>query len=201
MKTGATCCRRWQDWTESKLAPSYASLRRCRRDSSISLGRPEGKATKGIVEDSEFFLSPPSDFNDPFDTRARVVWEGTPDELYVQAYFTALTHGKSYEEANAIGKKIAAKPPPDFQASYDNNANQFGITCFVRSSRLDEPRQHAAHSLLMWAHDADQHRGFCFQFHVLRSPAVFGAAVPTTYSDEFANYQLGSARQSRQDAF
>jgi hypothetical protein len=146
-------------------------------------GRPDGKATKGILEASEFFLSPPSAFNDPFDSRARVVWEGTEDDLFNQTYFTALRHGKSYEQAQAIATAMAAAAPPDLQAAYDESANQFGITCFVRSSQPPEPRAHAAHSLLMWAHYADEHRGFCFQFHAPQSAAVFGAAVPITYDD------------------
>jgi hypothetical protein len=76
-------------------------------------GRPDGKATKGILEASEFFLSPPSDFNDPFDSRARVVWEGTKDDLFNQTYFTALRHGKSYEQArhsDCNGCRATARP-------------------------------------------------------------------------------------------
>ena len=136
---------------------------------------------RGFLIDSRLWLSDHASFNDPFDMKADVVIEGTPEEI--EARFRSLLEFHGEGEAPEIQaeslKRIMALPPTEKDAIIQNvfraSAGQVGICSFG-----GDPR-----SILMWAHYAQNHEGICFQFSFAGDPRTFAWAQEVEYKDEY----------------
>jgi hypothetical protein len=142
---------------------------------------PEHRSLPGTILESTLWLSSPGKFNDPFDMRASLRWEGSVNELARHAYKTARKSGIKHSEALRIRSRNKARPP-DLQAAFDTIRAEFGVACLSRSRSA---AQHIARHPLLWSHYADRHQGVCLQFHVPSDPMVFTQAVRVDYSDDF----------------
>ena len=145
------------------------------------------KKARDLIVDSRLYLSAPSDFNDPYDFRARITVSN--DRAGLRAHFekSARRHldevGDPIPEVRGRNRKIetlvaramsklTSNPnavAEAFERARDNN----GVACFS-----GDPR-----GLLMWAHYAAGHTGICLQFDVTRDPGVLMISHRVTYRD------------------
>lgn len=134
---------------------------------------------KTLIVDSNFYLSSPSDFNDPFEFRFRVTRD--PDAAAVRK---RLRHWASTQPTwKSLANKKRETWISNMMASLPNvmddpktfERHRHGVTCLA-----SDPRD-----LLMWAHYADSHKGICVQFRTAFDPGIFAAAQPVDYCDDY----------------
>ncbi|PJZ76583.1 DUF2971 domain-containing protein [Leptospira neocaledonica] len=103
------------------------------------------------LSEGYFYLSAPEDFNDPFDSRTLIYYQGTIDEWTKLFMTKGLSKADASMRARSIGNRIIY-PDPEKKREFErlNHA----IVCFA-SSELNP---------LMWSHYADSHKGFCIKF-------------------------------------
>lgn len=148
---------------------------------------PNSPSLRGILVDSNLWLASVSSFNDPFDLRARVTFDG--DVLSQRKHLDdfAKRQGLRFKaRKDFVAKRMTrGVSSVEFQRSYDRLRRTFGVCCFAARPVGPHAPNGGARSILMWSHYADSHRGVCFQFHVPRSPGSLGMSLPVDYSEEF----------------
>lgn len=115
-----------------------------------------------LLVHNEIYFASPADFNDPFDSKARLSGRVT-DRKFRKYYLNLLTHKDPQlsEEARLAKTEsiICAgkhRDPSVYQRITENtqaDVNKRGVFC------LTEHRD----SMLMWSHYASSHSGFCVQ--------------------------------------
>ncbi|RHX83575.1 DUF2971 domain-containing protein [Leptospira stimsonii] len=111
-----------------------------------------------LILDNEFYFAKPSEFNDPFDSRTKTIYQGTFDDWYNWLRYTV---GEEEAKAEKLAKEFEHKYIDDSMlgdAKKDDNRNR--ILCLSKTPS----------NILMWAHYADQHKGFCLGFESIASP-------------------------------
>jgi len=146
------------------------------------------KQMRDLVVESALYLSAPSDFNDPYDFRARILVNENAE--HVRKHFEKsarrllnegedpIPHvlGKS-KKVDVLASRAMAKliANPDFvTSSFFAARDKNGVFCFS-----EDPR-----GILMWAHYAWGHKGICLQFDVSRDPGVLMFSHRVAYRDE-----------------
>jgi Protein of unknown function (DUF2971) len=147
---------------------------------------PRSRSLKGIIVHSQLWLASVKSFNDPFEMKARVTFEGSPKvraEYFRQlAKRNVLTFKK--REAFVLEQMTSQRFVQRAQPAYDSMTPAFGVCCFAsRGFTTVDRRRAGARNILMWSHYAASHTGVCFQFHVSRSALVLGLTVPVEYDD------------------
>ncbi len=128
------------------------------------------------------WFSKPGKFNDPFDCKISFkIQEMTQD--YLQLLFEKVRNQEHNKLAFDAKFSQEGRPNDNFKSEVVSNSDKFfsdyvngmiqhqGVACF--SEKVDD--------ILMWAHYADGHRGFCLEFDTTYDP--FPKAFPVTYSD------------------
>lgn len=133
---------------------------------------------KSILKDNQFYLAPPSSFNDPFDCRifAQFV-DLTQNEL--EEYAKKIVQGSNLpvDQEQLIINKIKNDPEAhqaNFERVSTDNFDKFlGIISF--STKWD--------NLLMWSHYGNMHKGFCIGLdeEKLQAEFKFGASGLVNY--------------------
>ena len=130
--------------------------------------------------ESHLWLSHHERFNDPFDMKANVVFEGSQQEK--QARLKALIadrSGASREQRRETLKNWMARPPAEVAAmlseAFRELAGSAGICSFG-----GDPR-----SILMWTHYAQNHEGYCLQFEFAQDSRTFAWVQEVQYKDEY----------------
>ncbi len=134
---------------------------------------------RDLIVRSELWLSSPTDFNDPFDTAAHVVFDGTINEMRAwlmkrEAAVVGLDPAEKARRREAMlanPTQLAATVPATFRKHLD----AAGIACFT-----PDPR-----NLLMWSHYGASHKGIAYQFEPTQALDTFTYAVPVNYSEEY----------------
>lgn len=136
---------------------------------------------RDLIVEGRFWLSSPRDFNDPFDMTARVILQGTTDEL--RERFKQLVdregtkQGLNWKERRKRLNAFMARSRTDWLRSikmiHERHTAAMGIFSFA-----GDPR-----SILMWSHYASNHTGVCLQFEIARDPRALLEAVPVKYTD------------------
>ncbi|PJA33297.1 MAG: hypothetical protein CO187_01945 [Zetaproteobacteria bacterium CG_4_9_14_3_um_filter_53_7] len=145
------------------------------------------------------FFSHPNKFNDPFDCSFVDIESSLSDDDYKQLYdhFFNLTDDNGREEMvdlfldekgsyTGFFKTETHRAlntmfnDPEMPLFYDRTINK-GIACLT--SKHDD--------ILMWAHYADGHRGFCLEFD--RSIVPFNSAKKVKYSKRRAHFDIVDA--------
>lgn len=130
------------------------------------------------------FFQVPRNLNDPFECSPEFTFNGT-DEDFIE-YLTREKQrrdGGSIERARAEMREVFIKDKVFLpyklemirQSIYESLSTEIGIYCL--SERYD--------SLLMWAHYADKHQGFCIEFDADETTPFFGTAQKVRYSDTY----------------
>jgi len=122
-----------------------------------------GERTQSIFESNELYFSSPGDFNDPFDSIVRFVYEGSKQQRkrLLREWSPRHAPDKSRKELLGLEKRILrqnldidAQTLQTFHGTFERNRRRIGILCMA------EERD----NILMWSHYAHNHQGFCLEF-------------------------------------
>jgi hypothetical protein len=133
---------------------------------------------KDLFEYSRCYFSSPSDLNDPFDCTPALRSPTSADLLgYVlrrgQRHFNSVDSSKRRLLKREVRKR--QQSPAFREAALEHAIARYGVLC------LSE----APDSLLMWAHYADNHKGFCVGFDCSNPEAMpIGLAMQVEYVAE-----------------
>jgi hypothetical protein len=133
-----------------------------------------------VFIDSKLWLSAPASFNDPFEMRPYVVFEGSVQEKR-KSFDERLKRVRpdlAYSKRQTMVNDLMGR-----QDAFMKNAGQVvlshsqitGVCSFA-----DDPT-----SIVMWGHYASNHAGVCIQLEIAGSPSRLFAAIPVHYSDEY----------------
>jgi hypothetical protein len=158
--------------------------------------RPCDRFNEDVLLAHEVFLPRPSAFNDPFDCRISLRYEGGPQE-WVRFFSDSFRRDHpdwpesriSTEVASLLdgGMPQAAQTPHFAQWLIDQDLQRMEVLS------LSESRD----NILLWAHYADRHRGVCFGF-ATQEWVLLKHAQPVKYQ---ADYPTANALQiSMEDA-
>ncbi|MBP7050649.1 MAG: DUF2971 domain-containing protein [Phycisphaerae bacterium] len=134
--------------------------------------------TENIFERNEIYFQSPDGFNDPFDSKPLATYEGTNEQRLdrlVQAWRNGPAKDKKVEDLRIQALDLmqdcrdVTLMLPSVKRSAERIRKQLGIFCMT--SRKD--------SILMWAHYAEAHTGFCLGFET--GNPFFGRAQPVSY--------------------
>lgn len=146
--------------------------------------RMKGNTSKIFLDDLIRFSSPLS-FNDPFDCRNPITFDGTKKEQlkYVEGFLGNMNRSKRKAIAkNLIKEENLNKLGRDTQ---EKILNDISVLCL--SSKYDD--------ILMFSHYADKHKGFCLQFEC-RKDANFKTAKKVCYSRSNSYPELNRFKSS-----
>jgi hypothetical protein len=121
------------------------------------------------------WLSAPPDFNDPFDTSACIVSQGTDADMSAMLVRRGTGVTKLTEAQKEQRRRELLADTPQFevavQAAFRTNLDQLGVACFTPLPR----------NLLMWSHYAASHKGLVLQFEPTRHLDLFTYPVKVEY--------------------
>jgi len=121
--------------------------------------------TEKVFTHNEIYFSSPYEFNDPFDSKLHLTCNGTMTEIkrYLCKQYQKKSPKRSKQEIlTYVEMEIMAKRMDEtvlneaMEKSREILRKRFGICCF--SEKRD--------NILMWAHYAKQHTGFCLEFDI-----------------------------------
>jgi hypothetical protein len=131
------------------------------------------------------WFSKPSSLNDPFECRPWLTFDGTEAEVLESMERVIRKHRPGYSKAQVSAEAATwyeegRHLKRDFLAHMRESARwtlaeKIGLYCM--SAYRD--------SILMWAHYAKEHHGFCLQFEASSTTPVFGSALPVSYSEDY----------------
>jgi hypothetical protein len=134
---------------------------------------------RDILVRSRFWLSSPSDFNDPFDMSAKIIVQGTPKEKRTRIEKLLMDQGLSWSERK--------RQRPQLMARSDDEIAQVAQTQFEAAIRATgvysfggDPR-----NILMWSHYASNHQGICLQFEVAKDIRTFALVLTIRYRKDY----------------
>ena len=144
--------------------------------------QPYNSQTLDNLRNCRIWLSKPIKFNDPFDcaTNFKISSHTAKDWKALYKKYKKVIDKKEEFDLKYITKGHVNKAFKDsamsglidaIQEKVDETRNQNGVACF--SEVVD--------NILMWAHYADGHRGFCLEFDTKNEP--FSQAFPVVYSN------------------
>ena len=114
-----------------------------------------------IFTHNELHFSSVTDFNDPFDGKFRVDWQGSERQRRQYREHVLKVHASSLnrqERRSKVRRDKKMLDNPKFEKQLEDSVlrevGKFGICCLSR----------VPNSILMWAHYANAHSGFCLQF-------------------------------------
>jgi len=119
--------------------------------------------TEKLFTHNEIYFSSPDEFNDPFDSKPCYIYEGNEQQIdnYLFELYRKEYPGQSKEEILAyVKREIITKEKgriilkKTLEISRERMRKKLGVCCF--SEKRD--------NILMWAHYAKQHTGFCLEF-------------------------------------
>jgi len=120
--------------------------------------------TEKIFTHNEIYFSSPDEFNDPFDSKVHFICDNTKQgrKYFFHKYFPKIYPRQSKKEILARVKRIITERKDEvmvretLRLSREGLRKKLGICCFT------EKRD----NILMWAHYAKEHTGFCLEFDV-----------------------------------
>lgn len=144
--------------------------------------RPCDKFNADIILCNQLRFTRPSSFNDPFDCKFQIVFEGSDSELKSFLMEGIVTNNpewdKDHVESYAIEilqLNIIENVKKDFSEKYViNELERMDILCL--SQKKDD--------ILMWSHYAKQHTGICLGFDSNKWP-MLKFAKPVNYISEY----------------
>lgn len=146
----------------------------------------EGRFQKEMLLNQELYLSPPSKFNDPFDSTITANFLDLTDSE-IKEYFDYLyTKHKDLNKGNFIAKQLLIddfkKDKKKFQENHDMKTlemydKHLGI---ISMSKI-------WNSILMWSHYSENHYGYCIGFNIekLMNLNCFGSWGEVEYDKDY----------------
>jgi hypothetical protein len=158
---------------------------------------------RDVLVESRFWLADHRTFNDPFDLKAKLVFQGSREqkERRLKALVANQAQGADRKERRAILAKLMARSDAEWDSFIKGiflaRSGEIGVCSFSADSKpfpgQPEPDPEAnamtlaagPRSTLMWAHYGRNHEGVCLQFETVLSPRVFTFAQRVQYSTEY----------------
>ena len=135
---------------------------------------------RDIIVESTLWLSSSDAFNDPFDTKAKVIINSSPDKLRGKIKQLLKTHKpelggiRRNQEINRIMAN-QSELLKNINNSTEKSFKKIGTCCFTTNPR----------NLLMWSHYANQHKGIVLQFEVAKDISAFLKTVSVDYVKDY----------------
>ena len=134
------------------------------------------------LKDRTLWFSAPAHFNDPYDCANDVVPDQLPEAEFVRLYEMmrkdandGIRFDAKYQSGGKPNDLFRTETMNSIRSNFDArrrlHLHQRGVACLS---------EHVDH-LLMWAHYADGHRGFCLEFDAANDP--FNRAREVTYHE------------------
>lgn len=164
---------------------------------------------KKVLTGNKFRVTPPNDFNDPFEMLPRaysgmtedVIYKRAEEKAYSYEYYQKITNqlnlDVTYEAYRAyliqtpkIIQDVAADIKQslenrDFTTLIDQVSQTLGVLCFTSE----------ADNILMWSHYADDHKGVVIGFD---SKVLSQNWFPVMYQDERIDIPFGASADSEE---
>jgi hypothetical protein len=179
-KLGQLTYRQRRTWlwhnNKPRLSRFLYKYRRCYPSDTTGVDR-----LRDVIVRSRLWLSSAADFNDPFDMSARVVVEGSSDQLENRLKTLIDRHQPTLTKSQRTGKlrEFLRKSPEELmeiaRSGFENTVKVMGVY-----SLAGDPK-----NILMWAHYAADHTGICLQFEVVRDSRTFLQAVHVDYLPDY----------------
>jgi len=139
---------------------------------------------RSIIVGCSLWAGSPLAFNDPFDCYPIIDFEGTREEKEAWAARVAPAFGIPNEKAVEMMEDALANPVTRAQmAGWRENLEEVGVLSLTE--RPDD--------MLMWAHYANSHRGYCLEFDATTLPFLLSYRV--YYSEERPIFRLFDANR------
>ena len=138
-----------------------------------------------LFSSPQVFFEEPERFNDPFECTPIFTFDGTEDEFidFMSKMLLRLNAGMTEQTARATaasyyieGRHTRSHTVELFQTELHRMLRSL-IAMYCLSERND--------SVLMWAHYATKHTGFCIEFEASDETPFFGTAQPVTYESDY----------------
>jgi len=148
------------------------------------------KYTEKIFTHNEIYFPTPNEFNDPFDSKIKLSYEGTKKkwkEYLLQALerrIPDLTKEQRLAEVDRIIEEGRYKQIPD-NISY-SFLDKIGVFC------MSEKKDH----ILMWSHYSASHTGFCLEFNA--TTEFFGRSQKIIYKLNYPKVNYFKSTQLEQ---
>ena len=143
---------------------------------------------KEIITGGDLYFSSPKNFNDPYD--CQIIQACQYEKKDIINLFSHADLCREHPEIlnyieNTIDDNIDnGKLYEVIECAFRNNLYSKGVCCF--SSIFD--------SILMWSHYAENHKGVCLKFDVIKDPPFFDYPLLMSYEDEYP--QINFAKDS-----
>ena len=151
----------------------------CYAPTSIYKYYPDTGRKLNEIKENKMWYSAPSKFNDPFDCEFLI----SEEELFHNA-MKNLPDKRGIRPGSPIWKKMRGEMKRQvrkMQAVFDNLRYTTGVACF---SERDN-------SLLMWAHYANNHKGMCVEYELMKfNTELRFSLVPVLYSANRESLEL-----------
>ena len=137
--------------------------------------------TARIFTHRELYFARPEQFNDPFESRFDLSYEGTPEQR-VRKFSRAVTHLHptwNSAQVRTEAERLSGmwKPGRDHTTALSKRFRSVHGVLSMSAVRDD---------ILMWSHYADHHRGVCLEFKVDKADVFLGARMmEVVYSDDY----------------
>jgi hypothetical protein len=135
---------------------------------------------RNVLVRSRFWLSPPTELNDPFELQCEITFDGTVTQQ--RKRLDDLLKEGGWHHAAARRKKVTELMSRGPEALYRiieehhwNSIKTVGVCCFAGSPL----------NILMWSHYANGHRGVCLQFDSVKGWLPFLCGCRVDYRNEY----------------
>ncbi|MBP1908257.1 DUF2971 domain-containing protein [Methanolobus bombayensis] len=132
--------------------------------------RSVNENTIKMLENQELYFSGASDFNDPFDSKADLIWRGNKDDWMSFLYRMGIKNHAQREQSIKENLKNGSLRNRKGEYLLDPNRTAFKVLKgnIQLNNKPDFPRaccfSEDNDSILMWSHYADEHKGICLCF-------------------------------------
>lgn len=138
------------------------------------------KRLRDIIVESTLWLSSREAFNDPFDTKAKVIIDSSPATLRTKIRRLLKTHKpelSGVKRNQEVDRTMANQQEllSNISTTADKALNNIGACCLTTNPR----------NLLMWSHYANQHKGVMLQFELAKDTSTFLKAVKVNYVKDY----------------
>ena len=162
---------------------------KCYAPASLYKYYPDSELYWNSVKNDQMWYSAPCNFNDVFDCDVSIGTQKVFNEsLKLCPDKRGIRPGSQMwkELRSTINRQLRA-----LQTTFDELRRTTGVSCLSESDS----------SLLMWAHYADHHRGFCVEYDLLEINRILKfTAVPVIYSTQRTCFDFLNPQSIEEDA-
>jgi len=143
------------------------------------------KYTENIFTHNEIYFAKPKEFNDPFDSKVGLSYDGTEEQWkrflegwHIKNEPSLTPEQRCYKVNICLGNRNNI--PNSLGRSFPEKTGAFCMSAINND-------------ILMWSHYSSGHSGFCLEFD--RNNEFFGRSQPMGYQEEFPNVNFFTSSQ------